>query len=308
MGYDVIGDIHGQAAKLQALLAMLGYVLHGGLWTPPAGRKAVFLGDLIDRGPEQVKVVGIVRSMVEAGHAHCIMGNHEFNAIGYVTPHRSKPDRFLRHHTDDKVAQHVEFLRQVGEGSSLHMDLVDWFRTLPPMLDLGGLRVVHAWWHAPFVDLVAREFWDGDRMSDDFLHAASERGSPAWAAMEGLTKGQEIDLPDGHHFLDPSGVARKNVRTKWWLEGSGGLHEVAILPAGQERQLRDLPLPDHYVGGDPVGSPVCVGHYWFNGRPVVQTPKLACLDWSAAKGGPLVAYRWDGESELRDDRLVAAGA
>ncbi len=40
----------------------------------------------------------------------------------------------------------------------------------------------------------------------------------------------------------------------------------------------------------------------------MQTHKVACLDWSAAKGGPLVAYRWDGESELADDRLVAAGA
>ncbi|MFN8751157.1 MAG: metallophosphoesterase, partial [Betaproteobacteria bacterium] len=55
MGYDVIGDIHGQAGKLEALLRKLGYVPRACGWVPPHGRQAVFLGDLIDRGPEQVK-------------------------------------------------------------------------------------------------------------------------------------------------------------------------------------------------------------------------------------------------------------
>jgi hypothetical protein len=41
--------------------------------------------------------------------------------------------------------------------------------------------------------------------------------------------------------------------------------------------------------------------------PAGQSPKLACLDWSAAKDGPLVAYRWDGESELRNDKLAWVG-
>ena len=84
--YDVIGDIHGHLAKLEALLVRLGYVQFGGVWTPPEGRMALFLGDLIDRGPEQVAVVRTVRAMVEAGHALCLMGNHEYNAIAYATP------------------------------------------------------------------------------------------------------------------------------------------------------------------------------------------------------------------------------
>ena len=66
--YDVIGDIHGQAAKLEALLCNLGYVQAGEVWVPPLGRQAIFLGDLIDRGPEQIKVVNIVRRMIEAGY------------------------------------------------------------------------------------------------------------------------------------------------------------------------------------------------------------------------------------------------
>ena len=96
MGYDVIGDIHGQADKLEALLRKLGYLHRASGWVPPHDRQAVFLGDLIDRGPDQVKVVNAVRSMIDAGHARSVMGNHEFNAIGYATPRRDAPGEFLR--------------------------------------------------------------------------------------------------------------------------------------------------------------------------------------------------------------------
>ena len=129
MGYDVIGDIHGQAGKLEALLRRMGYARRAGRWIPPSGRQAVFLGDLIDRGPDQVKVVNLVRAMIDAGDAHSVMGNHEFNAIGYVTPRPEEPGAFLRRHTNRNVSQHEEFIRQVGAGSDLHRNLVRWFRT-----------------------------------------------------------------------------------------------------------------------------------------------------------------------------------
>jgi Nucleotidyl transferase AbiEii toxin, Type IV TA system len=56
-----------------------------------------------------------------------------------------------------------------------------------------------------------------------------------------------------------------------------------------------------------TGSPIFVGHHWFSGHPKIESPKLACLDWSAAKDGPLVAYQWDGESELTNDKLAWVG-
>ena len=305
--YDVIGDIHGHAAKLEALLSNLGYVHTDEVWVPPLGRQAIFLGDLIDRGPEQLKVINIVRRMVDAGYARCIMGNHEFNAIGYVTELPGSAGKFLRTRSPSKVAQHAEFLRQVGEGSALHRDLVEWFRTLPPMLDLGGIRVVHAWWHQPYADLVARDF-GGSRMSDEFLYAAFDKESQAYAAMEGLTKGLEIRLPKGHWFVDPSGVQRKMVRTKWWSEGARCYRDVAIVPHGQEHMVPAHPLPDEFSTADTTGAPIFVGHYWFKGLPVVQSSKVACLDWSAAGDGPVVAYRWDGEAELSNAKFVTSGS
>jgi hypothetical protein len=307
VGYDVIGDIHGQAGKLEALLRELGYVNRAAGWLPPQGRQAVFLGDLIDRGPEQVEVVRTVRSMIDAGHARSVMGNHEFNAIGFATPRRDEPARFLRRHSPEKRSQHAEFLRQVGEGSALHRELVGWFRSLPPMLDLGQIRVVHAWWHQPYVDIVARRVACDRAMDDDFLHEAYAKGSPEREAMEGLTKGLEIRLPAGHSFLDHGGVERHEVRARWWHVEPRSYRDVAIVGHGQDHRVPDHPLPDDYAGARVDGTPVFVGHYWMTGKPALQSPKVVCVDYSAAKDGPLVAYRWDGERELDPRHFVAAG-
>lgn len=79
-GYDVIGDVHGYADELELLLRDLGYRERGGAWRHPS-RTAVFVGDLVDRGPRQVDTVSIVRPMVDAGTARAVMGDHEYNAI-----------------------------------------------------------------------------------------------------------------------------------------------------------------------------------------------------------------------------------
>lgn len=307
MSYDIIGDIHGHAAKLEALLRELGYVECSGTWLPPQGRQAIFLGDLIDRGPAQIRVVNTVRSMIDAGHARSVMGNHEFNAIGYATPKRGRPGEFLRRHSAKNVLQHTEFLAQVGEGSDLHREMIAWFKSLPPMLDLGGIRIVHAWWHQPHVDLVARRIAAGGSMPDDFLQAAYVKGSPEWTATEGLTKGLELRLPSGHSFVDHSNVERGEVRTKWWHEAPKNYRDVAIVGAAQHHRVPDQPLPADYAGAPVAGAPVFIGHYWMSGTPELQSPKVACVDYSAAKDGPLVAYRWDGEEELDAAHFVEAG-
>jgi hypothetical protein len=59
---------------------------------------------------------------------------------------------------------------------------------------------------------------------------------------------------------------------------------------------------------EPEGSPIFVGHYWFEGPQRLDSPRVACLDYSAARSGPLVCYRWQGEQELREEHFVAAGA
>ena len=83
--FDIIGDIHGCADELQALLAKLGYRIE---WFddrgeravtvfPPESRKAVFVGDLVDRGPNSPDVLRIAMSMTAAGTAYAVQGNHD---------------------------------------------------------------------------------------------------------------------------------------------------------------------------------------------------------------------------------------
>lgn len=85
--FDIIGDVHGCADELRALLRQLGYA-QGALpedespwgtetWAHPEGRKAVFLGDLVDRGPAVLDAIRIARNMVQSGAALCIAGNHD---------------------------------------------------------------------------------------------------------------------------------------------------------------------------------------------------------------------------------------
>jgi hypothetical protein len=153
MKFDLIGDVHGEHGKLLELLTVLGYRDQGDAWRHPH-RMAVFVGDLIDRGPRQVATVRLVRAMVEAGAAHCILGNHEFNAIAWATEDFDRPGEFLRPHGKaGNRAQHQAFLKEV-EGTPQHEQIIGWFRTLPLWVDLGGLRVVHACWHEASMEIL----------------------------------------------------------------------------------------------------------------------------------------------------------
>ena len=75
---DIIGDIHGESEALLALIHLLGYSDNG---RHPQGRKLVFTGDLVDRGPDSPAVMDKVIALVEAGVAYCVLGNHELNIL-----------------------------------------------------------------------------------------------------------------------------------------------------------------------------------------------------------------------------------
>jgi protein phosphatase len=79
--FDVIGDVHGCFDELKTLLEKLGYTVNGAQVTPPAGRKAVFLGDLVDRGPKIPQVLRLAMKMVEQGTAFCVPGNHDMKLM-----------------------------------------------------------------------------------------------------------------------------------------------------------------------------------------------------------------------------------
>ena len=76
--FDFIGDVHGCLTELRELLTRMGYAVDDGLRvTPPSGRRTVFLGDLVDRGPDTPGVLRLVMGMVQSGTALCVPGNHD---------------------------------------------------------------------------------------------------------------------------------------------------------------------------------------------------------------------------------------
>ncbi|MFE0346860.1 polynucleotide kinase-phosphatase [Streptomyces griseoluteus] len=130
--FDIIGDIHGCSAELESLLAKLGY--HDGVHTE--GRTAVFVGDLVDRGPDSPAVLRRVMGMVAAGTALCVPGNHE-NKFG----------RYLKGRTVQHTHGLAETVAQMeGESEEFRDEVRRFVDGLVShyVLDGGRLVVCHA--------------------------------------------------------------------------------------------------------------------------------------------------------------------
>jgi len=136
---DFIGDIHGYADKLEWLLCKLGYVKQKGTYQHH-DRKAFFLGDFIDRGPDNPKVVKIARGMVEAGHAYAIQGNHEYNA---VTFNLLGDEGYLRPHTIKNIKQHAITLLQYHHKQEQYNSDISWYKSLPLYGETYRLHTTH---------------------------------------------------------------------------------------------------------------------------------------------------------------------
>ncbi|MGO1055102.1 polynucleotide kinase-phosphatase [Crossiella sp. CA198] len=139
--FDVIGDVHGCRGELESLLTELGWDLE---WenkkavgaSHPEGRIAVFVGDLVDRGPDTPGVLRLVMNMVEAGTAICVCGNHEQKLHRALTGRKVTVSHGLAESLDQLAGQPKEFQTRVAE---FCYGLVSHY-----LLDGGDLVVAHA--------------------------------------------------------------------------------------------------------------------------------------------------------------------
>jgi hypothetical protein len=296
--YDIIGDIHGHADKLEELLNTLGYSITDGAYKHPNNRQVVFLGDYIDRGPKIRETLNIVKSMCEAGNAFAIMGNHEFNAICFHTKDVENGG-FFRKHGIIEIEQHLETLRQF----KYHKDewsnvFLPWFHTLPIFLEFDSFRVVHACWDDQHVDwLKSNSIYseDGKTISVGTLAKYASKQSTEYLVLEELLKGKEFDLPEGQEFTDKDGAIRSSARIKWFnpIENRN-FHRDVFLGIGDE--FGNLPVSEELkVELHSYDSEISVffGHYWLKGKPDDPQSKSICLDYSVAKDGHLVGYKVD---------------
>jgi len=180
-GYDIIGDIHGCAGKLIDLLNAMGYAEVNGAWKHPT-RQAVFVGDFIDRGPNQLESVRIPKTMVEAGNALAVIGNHEFNAIAYAT--KNYQGKWCRAHSERNQEQSAVFLEAAPLGSPIHKEIMEWSMTLPLWLDLDGVRVVHACWHEASMEVLRPSLSEIGSLTNELIIKASVPDSAEYDSIE----------------------------------------------------------------------------------------------------------------------------
>ena len=142
--FDIIGDIHGCAAELEALLAKLGYQIkrigregeRDYRVLENSGRRAIFVGDLVDRGSRTPDVLSLVMAMTQAGEALCVIGNHDDKLLRWLKGRDVKVTHGLEKSTEQMAPTPEDFKDRVKaflEGLPSHL----W-------LDSGRLVVAHA--------------------------------------------------------------------------------------------------------------------------------------------------------------------
>lgn len=294
-----IGDVHGRLDKLESMLEHLDYYPER---TPEYiyGR-LVFVGDLIDNknidNVDHLAVLQRIKSLCDSGYADCVMGNHEFNAIGWYMHHPVTGEP-LRSHKPSNRKQHGVFLEQVGENSPAHIGWIEWFKTLPLFKDYGHVRAVHACWHPEWMDQLRPYLNEDNTLKAEHWVDAFTEGHELYTLCEAVLKGPEVVLPPGYSFKDKHGKERYNIRVRWWLDNATTYRAVGQVQDSEVMGLPDMPLPQALRNPEQDVA-VVVGHYTLSGMPQPLSESVICVDYNAAFEGPLVCYAL---SKNDDDR------
>lgn len=261
MKIDFIGDVHGHATRLLALLAALGYrrpTSRRAEWYHPDGNIAHFCGDLVDVGTENLAVIEIVMAMIESGCARAVMGNHDFNIIAILTPDPERPGKFLRSHSDLHLRQSAQTRAEFQREPDRARRALSFLKGLPLWLDMPSYRVAHAAWDQASIAVLRRYCACGDALTDEGFVAASRRSGEAGDARAILQCGPEVDCEP---YLDRKGDSRTKERIRWWE------------------------APDDH---DP--RPLFFGHYSLPTPLAPMRGTFACVDAGIAHGGRIGSY------------------
>ena len=262
------------------------------------------MGDIIDRGPDQIQTLELVRGMVEAGDAFCIMGNHEYNALQYQLGYRE-----LKEFGDP----HDAFLKEAPKGSHIYQEWLNWFRRLPLWHENQEFCAIHACWDVTAMSILQKHGLGENAIVDNYLLTQAGEwclrqsgDSAVFNALETILKGAEIALPDGLVFKDKDGWPRNKIRTRWWMSEAITSRQIPFMPdlAGIPDSLLPPKMRPKCLE---LSKPVFIGHYWLapDAAKAPLSPHIACLDYSAGKGGPLVAYRWNsGDTALSSSHFA----
>ncbi|MGW3740171.1 polynucleotide kinase-phosphatase [Streptomyces sp. NPDC005146] len=278
--FDIIGDIHGCSSELESLLGKLGYVdgAH------PEGRTAVFVGDLVDRGPDSPGVLRRVMSMVSAGDALCVPGNHENKLGRYLKGRKVQHTHGLAetieqlHREDAKDPAFREQVREFIDGLVSHY-----------VLDGGKLVVCHAGlpekYHGRTSGRVRSHALYGDTTgeTDEFglpvRYPWAEEYRGRAAVVYGHTPVPSTSWVNNTLCLDTGAVFGGKMTALRWPE-----RELVDVPAEKVWYEPAKPLTTEAPGGR-------------EGRP---------LDLADVQGRRIVETRYQGRISVREENAAAA--
>ncbi|MFJ5838365.1 polynucleotide kinase-phosphatase [Streptomyces shenzhenensis] len=275
--FDIIGDVHGCSAELDVLLGKLGYTdgVH------PDGRTAVFVGDLVDRGPDSPGVLRKVMAMAAAGSALCVPGNHENKYGRYLKGRRVQLTHGLAETVEQMDQESEEFRQRVREFID---GLVSHY-----VLDGGRLVVCHAGlpekYHGRTSGRVRSHALYGDTTgeTDEFglpvryPWAEDYRGRAA--VVYGHTPVPEASWLNNTICLDTGAVFGGKLTALRWPE-----RELVDVPAERVWYEPVKPLREEAPGGR-------------DGRP---------LDLGDVRGRRAVETRYAGRVAVREENAAAA--
>jgi len=300
--FDIIGDVHGHAVLLKKLLKTMGYARINGTWRHPE-RKAVFIGDFINRGPEIRETVQLVRQMTEAGSALTILGNHEYSAILYHI--KDSSGMYLSRHIAGNRNQIQSTLTAFSGYALEWRDHLRWLRTLPFYLDLGDIRVIHAYWNDTDINYL-KNFIPEGRLKKDFLRTIHEKQHPTASIIYRILKGLEFRCPQDLIIKCSKGMSRKLFRMNWWESPQNKTFRE--LSFGNKFILPEYTVPIQIAPSfEPYGAekpPVFVGHYCLSEGAVIMQNNICCIDSCVVGSESLSAYRWNGEKQLTKENII----
>lgn len=272
-GLDIVGDIHGEIEPLTALLRHLGYDLERGL--RPVGRTLVFVGDLVDRGPDSPSVLRLVQQLCAAGMARAILGNHEINLLAGLAKDGS--GWFFDERLGSDVHKYPPFARSAQPEQ--RQQVAEFLHTLPLALERADVRVVHSAWLGWAVQAV-RALRVGDA-----AHAWVRWEHEAAAHAQQLHISERVQaeraswphsLEDAQHRPPFLPAHCENELLKSRINPikvlTSGLEQRADAPffAGNKwRFIARLPWWNDYTDD----AAVVVGHYWRS--PSAQAPSIS---------------------------------
>lgn len=256
---DVVGDVHGEIDALKTLVANLGYDKDG---NHPEGRKLVFVGDLVDRGPDSPAVIKFVKHLIDQGNAQAILGNHELNLL------QLKAKDGAGWYFSERFEKDVKYKPFNVVSKEDEKFIYDFLANLPLALEREDLRIVHATWDNEKINAIrnvplgtiAKFYTDWEAKIDNDI--TSSGLLDAYNAEQKKWENEQVD-PDGTiPFLESTceyNLAHQmNNPVRVLTSGVEQRSHQPFYASGKWRFVERFAWWDSYTDS----TPVIVGHFW----------------------------------------------